>query len=204
MEESVNVRATRPRRRRSGSSVRQTSAMRPQVVAHRGASFDNRRAHVGRLRAGDPRRRRGPRVRRPAHRRRPPGLRPRPRPASYGQHQAAWSRRWSWPTSTSSSSPPGRTRGPRSTTRQADRDPDLDRVLTLRRLMETVAEADTPDRARDRDQAPDAVRRAGRAPPGGGARGVRLDRPGQPGAGDELLLRRAAAHAAAGAATCAW
>src|SRR4051812_2803750 len=41
VEESVNVRATRPRRRRSGASVRQTSAMRPQVVAHRGASFDN-------------------------------------------------------------------------------------------------------------------------------------------------------------------
>ena len=61
--------------------------------------------------------------------------------------------------------------------------PDRDRsqILTLRRLLEAVAAAGPPGRGGDRDQAPDAVRRAGRAPARRPARRVRLGRrPGSP------------------------
>src|SRR5262249_22364512 len=102
-----------------------------------------RRAHTGGLPRGHQRRGRGPRVRRPADRGWPPGVRARPHPAAYvvlarpgltlelarPDHPpvAPWKTPWA-----------------SLDDEVADRDPDLDRVLTLRRLMETVAAADRP------------------------------------------------------------
>ncbi len=71
-------------------------------------------------------------------------------------------------------------------------EPDAEhgRVLTLRKLLETVADQDRPDRGGDRDQAPDPVRRAGRAPAGRAAARLRLGPGRLAGAGDELLRGR--------------
>ena len=71
---------------------------------------------------------------------------------------------------------PGRTRGPTSTTRRPERRRGQRRVLTLRRLLETVARLRPARRPGHRDQAPDPVRRAGRAPARRPARRVRLGR----------------------------
>ena len=57
-----------------------------------------------------------------------------------------------------------------------DRDPERDGVLTLRRLLETVAALRPAGRAGHRDQAPDPLRRAGRAQARRDADGVRLAR----------------------------
>ncbi len=83
--------------------------------------------------------------------------------------------------------------------------PDRDRaeILTLRRLLETVAHARPAGRARDRDQAPHALRRPGRAAAGRPAGALRVGapaaRPDLAGAGDELLAAVAAPDARAGA-----
>ena len=115
--------------------------MRPQVVAHRGASHDNAEhtlgAYLAALDAGAE------------------GLECDVRLTADGHlvcvhdrdlRRTASSRgvvsTWTSPTSTSSTSRPGRTRGPTSTTRRPERDKDLDRVLTLRKLLETVADYD--------------------------------------------------------------
>ena len=55
-----------------------------------------------------------------------------------------------------------------------DRDPERDGVLTLQRLLETVADHPRPVRGGHRDQAPDPLRGAGGAAAGGDAAGVRL------------------------------
>ena len=53
---------------------------------------------------------------------------------------ARWCRRWSSPSSSSSTSRRGSTPGPSSTTRRRTSTRSLDKVLTLRRLLETVAD----------------------------------------------------------------
>ena len=117
--------------------------------------------------------------------------------------RAGWSRRWSWPSSTSSSSRPGRTRGPTSTTRRPTATSELDRVLTLRKLLETVADYDRRVELAIETKHPTRYgglverRLVEHAAP------LRLAPTGQPGAGDELLLDRAAAGAAAGAGRAA-
>ncbi len=132
-----------------------------------------RRAHVGGLPRGDPQRGRGTRVRRPPHRRRPPGLRPRPRPAPYGVAARAGLDDGAGRPRPAGvrllEEPLGRARrrgaGPRPRSRQGAHPAPADGDRRRRRPAH---------RARDRDQAPDAVRRAGRAPARRGARGVRL------------------------------
>ena len=155
------------------------------------------RAHPGGVLGGDQRRRGRTRVRRAAHRRRTSGLRARPRPPAYGERERTGlddGARRSRPARVRVlEEPVGRLRrtsrsreGPHAAAAPRDR----------RRGRST-------DRAGDRDQAPDAVRRAGRAASRGAARGVRVDRRRHPGPGDELLLRRAAADAEAGAPAAA-
>ena len=63
------------------------ASMRPQVVAHRGASYENAEHTLARVHQGPRARRRCPRVRCPADRRWPPGVRPRPRPAAHREPQ---------------------------------------------------------------------------------------------------------------------
>ena len=86
----------------------------------------------------------------------------------------------------------------------AEIDPEHNRVLTLRRLLEVVRDYDRRRRPRDRDQAPDPLRRAGRATAGRAARRVRLGRRRVARAGHELLRCRAHPGPAARARSSRW
>ena len=137
-------------------------------------------------------------MRRSAHGRRPPRLRPRPQPAAYGGGQGrglhdeprgarrARLRVLEEPLGRArrrgAGHGSGRQQGPHAAQAARDRG----------RLR-------SPRRGGHRDQAPDEVRRARRASSRGAADGLRLDRRGLAGAGDELQHHGAATGPADGA-----
>ena len=120
------------------------SRMRPQVVAHRGASYDNAEHTLARVHQGPRARRRRTRVRCPADRRWPPGVRPRPRPAAHREPPGCGVRDGARDPPASSTSQPGGARRRVSSTRP----PTVTRSSTAcsrcRRLFETVAAYDRP------------------------------------------------------------
>ena len=83
-------------------------------------------------------------MRRPADRGRPPGLRPRPRPAAYGEPPAASSRRMDLADLDSLDFASWKNPWADLDDEAPDRDESLGKVLTLRKLLETVADYERP------------------------------------------------------------
>ena len=140
------------------------AAHSPLVIAHRGASAHEPEhtlaAYTEAIKAGSD----GARVRRPAHRRRAPRVCARPLGAADLQRP----RPGLDPRAHRSRGPGlGLLEGARG--RRDDEEPDVvstdDRshLLTLKKLLSLVADTDRRVEVGDRDQAPDAVRRTGRA-----------------------------------------